>query len=343
MIKQNKPSIKNVAIKAGVSPSTVSNYLNNSAPVNAITGARIEKAIQELGYIPNNIARSLRYGRTKDIGLVVTEIENSFYASLVNGMEEVASKNNYSIILACNIYDFEREKRQIYNLVSRGIAGIIFAAGSNMDFELINDLQRRKILIVAVDRKLPKVDIPTVAVDNFKAVYKGITYLINCGHRNIYYLTEPIIMDTLKDRFKGYKKALKDNGIEFNESKILLDKGLQTNIPKTSYEIMTNVIHEIEKPAAVFASSDYFTFGAIKAVFDNGLKVPDDISFMGFDNINLSPYIYPSLTTIKQPKKHMGRVAMQLMIDLIRGKKVKTKKILLETTLIIRDTVKKLV
>ena len=341
-MKQNKPSIKNVALKAGVSPSTVSNYLNNSAPVNTITGERIEKVIQELGYIPNNIARSLRYGRTKDIGVVITEIENSFYASVINGMEEVASKNNYSIILACNIYDFEREKRQIYNLVSRGIAGIIFASGSNMDLELINDLQRRKILIVAVDRKLPKADIPSVAVDNFKAVYKGITYLINCGHRNLYYLSEPLVMDTLIDRFEGYKKALKDNGLEYDESKILINKGLQTNIPQTSYELMSNVIHEIEKPAAIFASSDYFTFGAIKAVFDNGFKVPDDISFMGFDNINLSPYFYPSLTTIKQPKRHMGRVAMQLMLDLINRKKIATKKIILNTTLIERDTVLKL-
>jgi DNA-binding LacI/PurR family transcriptional regulator len=106
---------------------------------------------------------------------------------------------------------------------------------------------------------------------------------------------------------------------------------------------MNSVIHEIEKPAAVFASSDYFTFGAIKAVFDNGFKVPDDISFMGFDNIHLSAYIYPSLTTIKQPKKHMGRVAMQLMLDLINGKRLKSKKIILETTLIERDTVKKLI
>jgi len=329
-------------LRAGVSPSTVSNYLNKSAPVNLNTAKRIAGAIDKLRYTPDNIARGLRIGKTKTIGLILPDISNPFYSVLVNGMEEIATKNDYTIVLACNNYDYDREKRQVNNLVNNHISGFIFGTGG-IDINEIKKIQKRGIPVVVVDRKIADKKVPSVEVDNFKAVYDGIKYLVDNGHKNIYYFTEPITMGTLKDRLNGYREALIDSGIGVNEAKVMINKEFQTKKTQMGYMIMSRLLSKIKIPAAVFATSDLIAFGAMRASLEFGFKVPDEISFLGYDNIFLSEFMNPPLTTIKQPKKNMGRVAMQLLIDLIMDKKVKQKRILLNTKLIERATVKKLI
>ena len=239
MKKIKKYTIKDVALKAGISPSTVSNYLNKTAVVNIETGKRIEEAITELDYVPHGAAKSLRTGKSRIIAIILPEISDPFYYKLVDGLEEVAYKRGYSTIISSNQYDNTKERNQITGLLNNYIAGFIFATGGGDDRE-IEEVARHGIPFVMVDRKTDRDDIYSVEEDNYKSFYAATEYLINKGHRDIYYITEPLVMETLKVRFKAYKDALTDNGIAVDDKKIIIDDGLQLEKARHGYEIMSD-------------------------------------------------------------------------------------------------------
>lgn len=334
-------NIKDVAREAKVSPSTVSNYLNKSAFVSEEKIKSIQKAIKKLDYKPNRIAIQLRKGKAKIIGVIVPEIDNFYYSALVRGMYEVANQNDYSIILACNYYNPKIEENEIRDLLSSSISGFI-SVTTEYNEKFLEEFKRENINTVFIDRIINNKDGYSINIDNFKAVYKGIDYLISKGHRNIYFLSQPMTLPTLRFRLEGYKKALSDNRIKINESKILLNERCKINKMEGGYEIFSNIAECIEKPAAIFGTSDLIVVGAMKAAIEKGFKVPEDISFLGFDNIAPCKYINPSLTTIKQPKKKMGRIGMEVLIGLINNKKIKQKNIILDTEIIERESVLKI-
>jgi len=339
-MNRKKANIKDVAKKAGISPSTVSNYINNTIPISKKTSKRIEEAIKELNYIPDNIARGLRLGRTKSIGIIFAEIADPFYSSILNGIEEIAAKNGYSVLIACNNYDAKREKEQTKNLLSNNITGLVFGPGG-MDEDIIGLTLKAGIPFVTVDRKISDKNIFSVEIDNFKSFYEATTYLIKKGHKDIYLFSEPIIMGTLEDRFEGYKKALIDNGIKLDEKRYIFDKSLQMNRADGGYEIMQSILKNNIRPDAVITTADSIAIGAMKAAIDYGLGIPEDISFIGNNNSYLSKYMNPSLTTIRQPKIDLGRTAMKLLVDLIDKKQPLNNHIFLETKLIERESVSK--
>lgn len=338
---KKKSNIIDVAKRAGVSQGTVSNYLNNSAPVNQNTAEKIARAIDELNYIPDGIARGLRSGKIKFIGIIIPELSDPYYPLIADGIAEIAYKNNYSIIIACNNYDEKQEKIHIQNLLSNNISGFIFCCGGG-DKNLIDLIKKNDIPVVAIDRKVENESIYSVEVDNFKSFYNATVYLIKNGHENIFYFSEPITTEILKDRLKGYKEALTDNNIKFDEDKIIIDKSLQKDRPYGGYNLMDNLIKikGINPPCGVVSTADAIAYGAIKAVIDNGYNIPGDVSFIGNNDSYLSKFVNPALTTIRQPAKDMGRAGMNIMIDLINGKSIINKRLILDTVIVMRESVK---
>jgi len=337
---KRKPNIIDVARKAGVSQGTVSNYLNNSAPVNINTANNIAAAINELNYIPDSTARSLRSGKTRLIGIIIPELSDPYYSLMADGIAESAYKNNYSIIIACNNYNYDQEKIQIQNLLSNNMSGFIFCCGGE-DENLVNLIIENDIPVAVIDRKIKDEKIYSVEIDNFKSFLNATTYLIKNGHRDIFYFSEPLSTEILKDRLNGYKTALKENGIEIDESKIIIDKSLQKDRPYGGYEIMKNLIKKnTVLPGAVISTADAIAYGAMKAVFDSGFKVPQDISFIGNNDSYLSKFVNPSLTTIRQPIKDMGEAGMDMIIKLLNKEIIPNKKLIFETVLVERDSVR---
>ena len=324
-------------MKVGLTAQTISNYLNKSAPVSKKSQDKIQEAIKKLNYSPNIFARGLRIGKSKTIAVIIPEIANPFFSSVVYGIEEVAKKEGYSTILTSSRYDTNVIEEELEKL-SNYTEGIILCTNTIEDRK-IKRILRKKVPIVAVDIKIENGLIPSVEVDNYKAVKEGINYLIGMGHKNIYYFLEPLSLDITKDRLKAYKDCLSDNGINVDSDKIIIDKRLEISKTQVGYDIMKEIIGRIDIPAAVFASSDLIIIGTMKAAIEKGYRIPQDMSFLGFENIFLSEFINPPLTTIKQPKQEMGRVAMKLLLDLMSGKKIKDKRLFLETNLIERSTV----
>lgn len=305
------------------------------------TEKKIESAIQELNYTPNIFARGLRGGRTKSIGVVISEIANPFYSAIVDGIEEVSARAGYTILLACSSYDkikLENELNKLMNYVD----GIILC--TNMaDEAKIREIKKKHIPVVAIDIKIENSIVPSVEVDNYKAIYSAIEYLIKMGHENIYFLSEPLNLGSIvDDRQKGYVNCLREHNIKIDASKIVLDERLEIKKTAMGYEIMKNILKTIEPPAAVFGTSDLIIIGAMKAVLENNFSIPDDISFFGCDNVFLSEYTNPPLTTIKYNEKEMGKKGMELLISLISGESINNKRIIIDTTIIERNSVKKL-
>ena len=247
--------------------------------------------------------------------------------------------NEYSVTISCNYYDLEREKKHLNTFIQNGIAGLILCSGLN-DMDLIKNVQKNNIPIVALDRKIKDEDIPYVGIDNYKAFYRATEYLIKTGHKKIYYLTEPIIMATLEDRLRGYKQALNDNNIKLQDDWVKVDQRLQNSKVQGGYEVFEELLKNGDKPDAVFGVADTVIYGAMKAAYDNGLRIPEDISFMGNNDIYISKYIMPELATIRWKKRKMGEKAFEILFDLINKKKIRKKKYIFETEIIERKTIK---
>ncbi len=335
---KKSPNIIDVAKKAGVSQGTVSNHLNKTAPVSIKTAELIEEAIKDLRYIPDKIASGLRKGKIQSVGIIFPEISDPYYSLIVDGIEDIASKNTFSTIIACNNYDLSKEKEQVDNILGNNISGIIFCCGG-MDEELVKKVKDHKVPFVFVDRKITDKDIYSVGVDNFLSYYNAGIYLTSRGHKNIYYLTEPLVTGVLSDRINGFKKALHENFVNFDERKIIEDKSLQKDRPYGGYKIMKKLLNSGIRPDAVIASADSIVYGAMKAAIDNGLKIPKDISFMGNNDSYISEFVNPSLTSIRQPSKEMGRTAMEILLKLMSGDYPANNKIILKTSIVKRSSV----
>ncbi|MHA2030878.1 MAG: LacI family DNA-binding transcriptional regulator [Candidatus Kariarchaeaceae archaeon] len=340
-VRQNKPRLKDVANEAGVSAQTVSNYLNRKVNIRNSTRKRIEQALQDFNYVPNIFARGLRGSKTNTVGVIIPEIANPFFATVVEGIEEVTSSRGYTIVLASSNYENTKLKTELHKL-SYFVDGIILCTNM-IDDESIKSILKKSIPIVALDIKVENGLIPSIAPNHYRVIYSGVEYLINMGHKNIYFLSEPETLGGIfKDRISGYKDCLKDNGILLDEKKIITDERLEIRKTLVGYEIMNEIINIIEIPAAVYAASDLIVIGAMKATVDRKVEVPDEISFLGCDNIYLSEYTNPPLSTIDMNEREMGKKGMEVLIELLSRKKIKEKQIFLNSELIERSTVKNL-
>ena len=327
-------TIKDVAKMAGVSISTVSRVINNSKPVSSDIRDQVLRVIKETGYVPNPVARSLVTKKSNIIGVIVPDISSLFVGDLLSGIEEIGRMYEYDIFL-CNTYgESERELKYINLLKSKAVAGIIFVS-EKLEKPQIDLVKESQIPSVYISKNAKDFDVYSIGIDHKQASYDMTNYFINKGKKKIAFLRTSV-EDNIEDseRYKGYKKALEDSGIDLDKSLVL--QGDSTN--ESGYRIVEMLIEKGNIPEAIFASSDELAVGALNALLDNRINVPKDVSIAGYDDTRIASMIRPSLTVIKQPIYDMGAVAARIIVKLIDNQDVEEKYIILPHTLIERQS-----
>ena len=324
-------TIKDVAKAAGVSISTTSYALNDKGNVSKEKKDNIIRIAKELGYTPNGAAKNLKKQKTELIGLFVHDINGPFYNELIRGIQQVTILNGYELVVFC---DSGTKKNSSYNFLSeRRVDGAIIISPTIKDDEIIK-LTKTGLPIVVLDREITGDKLCNVLVDNKNGASNAVMHLINQGYKDIAFLSGPEGTYDNKKRFDGYVRTLKSNGIKFNEKMIL--RGSFTE--NSGYEAIIKYLEENKKPPeAIFSSNDEMAIGAIFALRDKGFNVPKDVAVVGFDNLVVSSYITPALTTVKRPMYEMGLLSTHTLFNMLNGSEV-NKSVTLSTELVIRDS-----
>lgn len=329
-------SIKDVAKEAGVSIATVSRVLNDIDVVNEETKEKVLVAIKKLGYRPNIVARSLKTQKTSTIGIIIPDISSQFYPEIVRGAEDVANIYDYNIILCNTDLDIEKEMEYLKVLKEKMVDGVLYMSNSLQKdiIDLIRELEIPTVLTETIDEEK---SFPSVTVDNLKAAYEATKYLIEKGNKKIAYVgPNDNNVNATSLRYKGYKKALLEMNLEVNQSLISFS-GIKA---KDGYAAMEKIIDN-SSIDGIFCASDEIAMGVINLLRDKGIRVPEDIDVIGFDNIYSSSIFYPKLTTISQPMYDMGSVGMRMLIKIINKQPLGKEHYVLNHKLIERDSCKK--
>lgn len=326
-------TIQDVAKAAGVSVATVSRVLNNSPKVAVQTKERVLLTIKKLNYQPNLLGRNLRRSETRMILVIIPNIENPFYSSVVKGIEDVAHKNDYNVMLCNTEYDPKRLNAYIELLKNRLSDGAITMGLEFASKEL--SALASQFPIVQCCEYIEGAGTSYVAIDDFNAAVRAVRHLINIGHKRIGLIT-------CKDRFisnikreQGYKKVLEDAGIGVDPELIKYEG---SHAFKNGLRAVEKFLNMPERPTAIFACSDLLAIGAMKGIKEHGLRIPEDIAIVGFDDISFAAVSNPPLTTIAQPKYDLGCTAMQILLDQIQGIITHPQVVHLEYDLIIRES-----
>ncbi|OFI06161.1 catabolite control protein A [Clostridium acetireducens DSM 10703] len=326
-------SIKDVAKEAGVSIATVSRVLNDIDVVNEETKKKVLKAIDKLGYRPNIVARSLKTQKTKTVGIIIPDISSQFYPEIVRGAEDVANIYDYNIMLCNTDLDLEKEMEYLKVLKEKMVDGVLYMSNSleKNIIELINQLEMPLVLVETTDKEKM---FPSVTIDNKKAAYDAVEYLIKKGNRKIAYIGTPeIAVNASALRYMGYKEALQKNNIEINED-IIYFSGMKA---RHGYEGVNTILNKTCIDA-VFCTSDEIAMGAINALRDRNMDVPSEVEVIGFDNIYASSIFYPKLTTVSQPMYDMGSVGMRMLIKIINKERIEKQHYVLSHEIIVRNS-----
>jgi LacI family transcriptional regulator len=327
-------TIRDVAQRAGVSASTVSRTLSGKIPVDKKTREKVLAAVKELNYQPNALAKGLKEGRTGTIGLIVPNICNPVFPLVSRGVEDVARKFGYTVILCNTDEDVKIEKDYINQLQKKWVDGIILAT-SGRENSHIREAKDSGLPVVLLIRKLED-QVDAVIIDNDRAAFQAVTYLIKTGHKRIAIVNGDQRLVLYRERFQGYLQALKEADMEFDNSLVL-----EVSDPTRCYDAVSEFLSKTDTlPDAIFAVSDPMAVQVIRAVKDAGYGVPDDVSIIGFDNLQFSPYLDPPLTTVNQPLYRMGEAAAERIISLIENKSDAPVTQVMETELVIRKTTK---
>ncbi|MGG7096102.1 LacI family DNA-binding transcriptional regulator [Clostridium sardiniense] len=331
-----KTTLLDIAKAVNVSKTTVSMVLNNKENnISKETKEKIFKAAKELNYVPNYLAKSLITKRSYSIGVIVPDIQNPFFSEMAKGIEKIAEENGYSIILCNTLNSKRRENEHIKLLMSKAIDGLIIAPSDDKS-ESFDILENQGIPFVIVDRVVEDFEkFNGVFCNNEKGIRLGLDYLHNKGKRNIAFIGGNKEYSTANIRLKTYIEKVIELGIYNKDFNIEDDFSLEGGFKATKRLIEKEL--EID---AIFYSSDVMAIGGIKYLLRNGYKIPEDISILGFDNIDICNFIEPELTTVAQPIYNMGEEGIKLLLRLIDKKDIEEKIIELDPYLIERGTVK---
>ncbi len=322
-----------VAEKAEVSVNTASRAINNKPDINLETKKRVLQIAKELGYIRNAAAVALRTKKTGTIGVVIADNRNPFYAEVLNGMEEATREKNYHIILANTQRDYRKEEEAINLLLAKRVDGLLITPVQDRDDDIKN-LIDANIPFVVVGRDFENIEVDAIYNDEVKGGFLATEYLIKKGHKRIALIDGFLYKSPAKGRLEGYKKALNKYRISLDES--LMSVG-DINI-EDGYERTKQMLEKNLDFTAIFAYNDMMAFGAMQAIKEKGLRIPQDIGLVGYDDISFSSLISPSLTTIRLKKQELGAESVKLLLSRINGNRKKMKKIMLNVELITRGT-----
>jgi LacI family transcriptional regulator len=329
-VNGRRPTIYDVARLAGVSTATVSRALNGTGQIAPATRAAIDAAVAQLGYHPNTAARTLVTRSTQTIALLLPDIANPFYADLVAGIQRRALETGHAMLLCTTESDPEREEQYLNLLRAKQVDGVL-VDGLVLPPDRIARFVRDGLPIVCLDRDVDSASVPLVQVDNRLGARKATEHLLSLGHRRIAHVAGSPELGISQERLGGYRDALAAAGIE-------PDPGLVAagSFTEEGGHAATRALLAAAEPTALFAANDLSAIGALSAIAEAGLEVPGDVSVVGFDDLRLSRFTTPPLTTIHQPGLEIARRATALLLDLAAGREPERRRYVLEPELVVR-------
>jgi LacI family transcriptional regulator len=325
-------TIADVARRAGVSPVTVSRVLNHASNVRPATRARVEQAIQELHFLPNIAARSLRSRRTNTLALILPDITNPFWTTVARGVEDEAQNGGYSVFL-CNT-DEDPAKLQRYQevVIGQRVDGVIISPFSS-DASSLARLRDQRIPVVVMDRRIEGWEVDTITCDSVSGAYRLVKHLIGLGHRPIAVISGPESTSTAEDRIAGYCLALAEAGLAVDQGLIKRGEYRASSGEKLTEQLLA----EGRCPRAIFAANNVIALGVIKALANHGLRIPQDVALVCFDDLPALSTIFPFLTVVVQPAYQLGQRAAQMLLSRLAGEaELPPRHTVLPTELIVR-------
>ena len=326
-------SMKDVAVLAGVSTSTVSRVINNSMPVDEETRLKVEQAIKTINFKPSLMARGLRMKSANLIGIVVPELQHETFTSFIKFTEQSVEAQGYNLVIGSTSSNVETEERFIVNLIRRNIDGIIFSRVSD-NSQALKLIDRSNIPIVIIDRSLEREDIPSVVMNNYGAGVMAAEHLLSLGHRRFACITGPMDISINRDRIRGFRETIVQNGGTL-EDKCVFEGNFKFESGGRGVDYLVDTRADF---TAIWVQNDYMAIGAINRFVARGISVPGDVSVIGLDNIEHSWMIQPALTTIAQPFQEMCANAVDIIIKMSRKEQISATRIVLDPELVVRGT-----
>ncbi|EGQ7786102.1 TPA: substrate-binding domain-containing protein [Vibrio cholerae] len=331
-------TMKDIARLAGVSTSTVSHVINKSRFVSDEIAERVNNAAQQLNYAPSALARSLKMNRTKTIGMLVTTSTNPFFGEVVKGVERSCYHQGYNLILCNTEGDNQRMKASINTLLQKRVDGLLLMC-STLEGERLDVFDRYPDIPIVVMDWGPILFASDKIQDNsLQGGYMAAKHLIECGHKEIGCITGPLIRHQAQMRYEGYKRALAEAGIAMNPDWIV-ESDFEC---EGGYQAFEKLYQRGKLPSALFVSNDMMAMGVIQAASQRGLRVPDDLSLIGYDDVHIAKFMTPALTTIHQPKYRLGKAAVDTLLYRLENPDTTAQVVQLEPTLVVRNSVRKL-
>lgn len=336
------PKIADVAAHAGVGVGTVSRVLNDDPHVNATTREKVEQAMRELRYKPNTFARGLKSHNSKSIGVFVADITNPLLAKITRVIEETIQKDGYSLLLFDTNMHKDRVNQCIDITQDKMLDGLFILGEHITDDSQLNKLTKLNIPIVTVTMHVPMIgsklpdNFASITINNERAAFCATDFLVSHGAKKIALIMSPEDDENVGyDRYAGYCKALEHSNIPVNENLLCVNERL---CYQAGYDSIRRLINEKIEFDAVFAMADTAAFGALRALYETGIRVPEDVSVVGFDGIEQGEFSVPSLTTIDQPRYLMAQESARIMMELIQKKEVSNREIILDFNFVQRES-----
>jgi LacI family transcriptional regulator len=310
-------TIQDVAAHAGVSAMTVSRVINESPRVSPDTRQRVEASIAKLGYVPNRLARGLIQRKTHAFGVIVPDVANPFFTLVVRGIEQVAWRAGYHVILCDTQGDLERERDYLEDMVEFQVDGVLIAPVGDRSRPQLRRLARNNVPFVLVDRSITDFDADLVQGDSIGGARQLVDHLIELGHTRIAMVTETSEVSTARDRLRGYRDALENAGIEFDPELVVESSAID---PDAAAEAAGRLLGLATPPTAIFAVNNIAVVGVVEAARQDGFEIPGDLALVCFDDIEHVSRLYPFLTVMAQPAETFGTIATQLLLDRLSGR-----------------------
>lgn len=327
--------LKDVALRAGVSVSTVSRVLTGSPLVNAETRDRVQQAMDALEYRPSRVARRLRgdRGEASLLGLIVPDIRNPFFAEVARGVERVAQAHSRMVFVGNSDEDEAVERRYLELMRAERVDGIILPASSDNATTVV-ELARGGLPVVCLDRRLPRATLDTVVADNLEGAYEAVCHLLQIGHRRIGFIGGRALLSTTHERREGYRRALGDAGVAFDEALVRAGDSRQEGGRQMTHELLTTP----RPPTALLVGNNLMTLGALEMIHALGLRIPDDVAVVGYDDMPWAVAFNPPLTAVRQPAQELGRRAAELLLARIADPSRSTTLVTLKPELVVRQS-----
>ncbi len=328
-------TMRQIAERADVSIGTVSHVINGTAKVREKLRLRVLEAIRSLGYQPSQLGRGLRRNQTNMLGMIIPDVTNPFFPAVVRGVEDVAYKRSYRVVLCNTDNDPQKEISYLNDLRSYRPAGLLVIPAAESDITaLLRSVVSSGPPVVCIDRRPPGWDGDVVLVANEEGSYVATRHLVRMGHRHLAVITGPLHLTNAVERLKGFRRALAEARVSI-ESEYIQEARFDR---PSGYQAALRLLRMVPRPTAIFACNDLMALGVLLAARELNLSCPEELSIVGFDNLDFAEFTAPALTTVHQPGYQLGATAARLLLERIDGLKQRAKKLVLQTELKIRHS-----